>query len=202
MAIKHTKNVILRIVKTIFNKKNNKMSETIVLGGGCFWCVESVYQNVGGVEAVESGYAGGNTDKPTYEKICTGRTGHAEVVKVTFDPGKVSLTEILEIFFIASHDPTTLNRQGNDVGTQYRSIILWNSQQQLETAKTVIDKLNADNVFSGKIVTELKELTDYYKAEEYHQNYFKRNPMQPYCLFSIPPKLSKLKKYFPEKALA
>ena len=178
------------------------MSETIVLGGGCFWCVESVYQNVEGVESVESGYAGGNTTNPTYEQVCRGKTGHAEVVKVTFDTQKISLTEILEIFFIASHDPTTLNRQGNDVGTQYRSIILWKSQQQLETAKTVIDRLNSEDVFNGKIVTELQELTDYYVAEKYHQNYFKNNPGQPYCVFSIPPKLAKLKKYFPEKAMA
>ncbi|MDJ0842865.1 peptide-methionine (S)-S-oxide reductase MsrA [Crocosphaera sp.] len=178
------------------------MSETIVLGGGCFWCVESVYQNVGGVESVESGYAGGDTKNPTYEQVCSGKTGHAEVVKITFNPQQIPLTQILEIFFIASHDPTTLNRQGNDVGTQYRSIILWQSQEQLETAQQVIDKLNQENTFNGKIVTELKELTDYYPAEEYHQNYFKKHPMQPYCLFSIPPKLSKLKKYFPEKVLA
>ncbi len=178
------------------------MSETIVLGGGCFWCVESVYQNVEGVESVESGYAGGDTKNPTYDQVCSGRTGHAEVVKVTFDPQKISLTEILQIFFTVSHDPTTLNRQGNDVGTQYRSIILWNSQEQLETTKQVIDKLNKEDVFNGKIVTELKELTDYYPAEEYHQNYFKKHPNQPYCLFSIPPKLDKLKKYFPEKMLA
>lgn len=178
------------------------MSETIVLGGGCFWCVESVYQNVEGVESVESGYAGGNTKNPTYDQVCSGRTGHAEVVKVTFDPQKISLTEILQIFFTVSHDPTTLNRQGNDVGTQYRSIILWNSKEQLETAKQVIDKLNQEDVFNGKIVTELKELTDYYRAEEKHQNFFERNPNQPYCLFSIPPKLDKLKKYFPEKMLA
>ena len=178
------------------------MSETLVLGGGCFWCVESVYQNVTGVENVETGYAGGNTKNPTYETICSGTTGHAEVVKITFNPETISLTEILEIFFIVSHDPTTLNRQGNDVGTQYRSIILWSSPEQLETAKTVVDKLNNEKVFNGKIVTELKELTDYYPAEEYHQNYFKKNPMQPYCLFSIPPKLAKLKKYFPEKLLA
>ncbi|MDJ0660750.1 MAG: peptide-methionine (S)-S-oxide reductase MsrA [Crocosphaera sp.] len=178
------------------------MSETIVLGGGCFWCVESVYQNVEGVESVESGYAGGETTNPTYEQVCSGKTGHAEVVKITYNPEQIPLTEILEIFFIASHDPTTLNRQGNDVGTQYRSIILWESQNQLETAKQVIDKLNGEDVFNGKIVTELKELTDYYRAEDYHQNYFKKHPTQPYCLFSIPPKLSKLKKYFPEKALA
>ena len=178
------------------------MSETIVLGGGCFWCVESVYQNVGGVESVESGYAGGEAKNPTYEQVCSGKTGHAEVVKITYNPEQIPLTEILEIFFIASHDPTTLNRQGNDVGTQYRSIILWESQEQLEIAKQVIDKLNREDVFNGKIVTELKELTDYYPAEEYHQNYFKKHPTQPYCLFSIPPKLSKLKKYFPEKVLA
>ncbi|MEA5532769.1 peptide-methionine (S)-S-oxide reductase MsrA [Crocosphaera sp. XPORK-15E] len=178
------------------------MSETIVLGGGCFWCVESVFQAVEGVEAVESGYAGGQIKNPTYEAVCGGKTGHAEVVKVTFDPQKISLTEILEIFFVASHDPTTLNRQGNDVGTQYRSIILWESQQQLDTAKIVIERLNDDETFNGKIVTELEQLSDYYPAEEYHQNYFRKHPNQPYCAFSIPPKLAKLKKYFPDKALA
>ena len=179
-----------------------KMSETIVLGGGCFWCVESVYQAVKGVESVESGYAGGQTKNPTYEEVCSGNTGHAEVVKVTFDPEQISLEEILQIFFVASHDPTTLNRQGNDVGTQYRSIILWESQQQLETAKSVIEQLNNENVFEGKIVTELKQLTDYYPAEDYHQNYFNKHPNQPYCAFSIPPKLAKLQKYFPEQVLA
>lgn len=178
------------------------MLETIVLGGGCFWCVESVFQNVQGVTEVESGYAGGQTKNPTYQSVCSGRTGHAEVVKVTFDTEKISLEEILEIFFVVSHDPTTLNRQGNDVGTQYRSIILWSSPSQKETAQAVIKKLEANQTFSEPIVTEITPLTDYYTAEAYHQNYFNNNPMQPYCLFSIPPKLSKLKKYFPEKMLA
>lgn len=178
------------------------MLETIVLGGGCFWCVESVFQNVQGVSTVESGYAGGNTKNPNYNQVCSGKTGHAEVVKITFDTEKIALEEILEIFFIVSHDPTTLNRQGNDVGTQYRSIILWENPQQLQTAKAVIERLNTAKTFPNPIVTELQPLGDYYRAEEYHQNYFNRNPYQPYCLFSIPPKLSKLKKYFPEKMLA
>lgn len=178
------------------------MLETIVLGGGCFWCVESVFQNVQGVTAIESGYAGGNTKNPNYNQVCSGKTGHAEVVKITFDTETISLEEILEIFFIVSHDPTTLNRQGNDVGTQYRSIILWENPQQLETAQVVIERLDTAKTFPNPIVTELQQLGDYYRAEEYHQNYFNRNPYQPYCLFSIPPKLSKLKKYFPEKMLA
>lgn len=178
------------------------MSETIILGGGCFWCVESVYQAVKGVENVESGYAGGHTKNPTYEEVCSGKTGHAEVVKVTFNPETISLEDILKIFFVASHDPTTLNRQGNDVGTQYRSIILANSPEQLETAKTVINQLNQENIFDGEIVTELQKLTDYYPAEEYHQNYFQKHPNQPYCAFTIPPKLDKLKKYFPDQMSA
>jgi len=176
------------------------MLDTIVLGGGCFWCVESVFLNVKGVTAVESGYAGGNTKNPNYQQVCAGKTGHAEVVKVTFDTNLISLEEILQIFFIASHDPTTLNRQGNDVGTQYRSIILWNSPEQKQTAELMIQTLNDNQTFDSPIVTELKQLGDYYRAEEYHQNYFNRNPYQPYCLFSIPPKLSKLKKYFSEKS--
>lgn len=178
------------------------MTETIVLGGGCFWCVESVFQNLQGVTAVESGYAGGDTKNPNYQSVCSGKTGHAEVVKVTFDPQTISREEILEIFFVVSHDPTTLNRQGNDVGTQYRSIILWSTPEQKETAEKVMQKLEANKTFNAPIVTELKELTDYYPAEDYHQNYFNNNPYQPYCLFSIPPKLNKLKKYFPEKMLA
>ncbi|ELR97281.1 peptide-methionine (S)-S-oxide reductase MsrA [Gloeocapsa sp. PCC 73106] len=178
------------------------MLETIVLGGGCFWCVESVFQSVQGVTKVESGYAGGNTKNPTYQAVCAGKTGHAEVVTITFDTEKISLQEILEIFFVVSHDPTTLNKQGNDVGTQYRSIILWNSPEQKEAAQAVIQNLEANQTFSGAIVTEITQLTDYYPAEDYHQNYFNNNPYQPYCLFTIPPKLSKLKKYFPEKMLA
>lgn len=178
------------------------MLETIVLGGGCFWCVESVFQKVQGVTTVESGYSGGNTKNPNYQQVCGGKTGHAEVIKVTFDTDTISLEEILEIFFVASHDPTTLNKQGNDVGTQYRSVIFWNDPNQLETAKAVIERLDANKTFPSAIVTQLGQLGDYYPAEEYHQNYFSRNPNQPYCLFSIPPKLSKLQKYFPEKMLA
>lgn len=178
------------------------MLETIVLGGGCFWCVEAVFQKVEGVTEVESGYAGGKTKNPTYQAVCSGATGHAEVVKVTFETEKISLNEILEIFFVVSHDPTTLNRQGNDVGTQYRSIILWSSPEQKETAEQVMQQLVEKKAFEGPIVTELAQLTDYYPAEDYHQKYFDRNPYQPYCLFSIPPKLNKLKKYFPEKMLA
>lgn len=174
------------------------MLDTIVLGGGCFWCVESVFQSVGGVKEVESGYAGGHTKNPDYKSVCSEKTGHAEVVKVSFDTEKISLGEILEIFFV-THDPTTPNRQGNDVGTQYRSIILYHSIEQKDIAQEVISRLNNNGTFDRTIVTEVVELTEFYRAEEYHQNYFKKNPNQPYCVFSIPPKLKKLKKYFPDK---
>ena len=177
------------------------MLDTIVLGGGCFWCVESVFLSVAGVKEVESGYAGGNTKNPDYRSICSGKTGHAEVVKITFDSEKISLREILEIFFV-THDPTTLNRQGNDVGTQYRSIIMCHSQEQKDIAQEVISTLDNNGTFNRPIVTEVVDLKEYYRAEEYHQNYFNKNPNQPYCVFSIPPKLQKLKKYFPDKVSA
>lgn len=176
------------------------MLDTIVLGGGCFWCVESVFKSVRGVKDVESGYTGGHTENPDYKSVCSEKTGHAEVVKVTFDTNKISLSEILKIFFV-THDPTTLNRQGNDVGNQYRSIILYNSQEQKDIAEKVISELDHDGIYNNPIVTEVVELEEnrYYRAEEYHQNYFQKNPYQPYCLFSIPPKLEKLKKHFPEQ---
>lgn len=177
------------------------MLETIVLGGGCFWCVESVFRQIEGVEEAISGYAGGKTKNPNYESVCSGKTGHAEVVKVSFAPDKISLEEILKIFFVVSHDPTTLNRQGNDVGTQYRSIILWTSEQQKNTAKTIIEKLEQNKTFNSPIVTQLEELTEFYAAEEYHQNYFAKHPNQPYCLFTIPPKLAKLNQKFPDKLI-
>ncbi|MDJ0554177.1 MAG: peptide-methionine (S)-S-oxide reductase MsrA [Microcoleaceae cyanobacterium MO_207.B10] len=177
------------------------MLDTIVLGGGCFWCVESVFLSVVGVKEVESGYAGGHTKNPDYRSVCSEKTGHAEVVKVTFDTDKISLREILEIFFV-THDPTTLNRQGNDVGTQYRSTIMCHSQAQKDIAQEVISTLDNNGTFNRQIVTEVTDLKEYYRAEEYHQNYFNKNPNQPYCVFSIPPKLKKLKKYFPDKVSA
>jgi len=171
-------------------------TETATLGGGCFWCLEAVYQELQGVLHVESGYAGGQVENPRYEQVCEGTTGHAEVVRLTFDPDVVSYREILEVFFTI-HDPTTLNRQGNDVGTQYRSVIFYHSPQQRETAEHVIAEMA--NVWDAPIVTELKPLPAYYPAESYHQNYFRQNPMQGYCAYIVAPKVAKFRKTYAEK---
>ncbi|SNC61338.1 peptide-methionine (S)-S-oxide reductase MsrA [Polynucleobacter victoriensis] len=165
------------------------------LGGGCFWCLEAVYQQVRGVVHVESGYTGGQTLNPDYDSVCTGKTGHAEVVQIEFDAGVISYRTILDIFF-AIHDPTTLNRQGNDVGSQYRSVIYAHDSQQRTIAQEVIQQLTKDNIFDQPIVTELADLPTYYKAEEYHQNYFNDHPDQGYCAFVVSPKVSKFRKQF------
>lgn len=164
-------------------------TESIVLGGGCFWCIEALYETLDGVCSVESGYAGGHVDNPSYEAVCSGQTGHAEVVRVTFQPEKISLEELLE-FFWAAHDPTTLNRQGADVGTQYRSIILTSSDAQ-KAAATASMKA-AQKAFDDPIVTEIEPLGTFHKAESYHQDYFQNNPNAPYCRYVIAPKLRKL----------
>ncbi|WP_076593509.1 peptide-methionine (S)-S-oxide reductase MsrA [Herminiimonas arsenitoxidans] len=170
--------------------------EIATLGGGCFWCTEAVFQQLKGIKAVESGYTGGHIENPEYEQICEGTTGHAEVVRLTFDPEVVSFREILEVFFTI-HDPTTLNRQGNDVGTQYRSVIYFHTPEQKDTAKHVIAEMA--NVWDAPIVTELSPAETYYKAESYHQNYFRQNPMQGYCAFIVAPKVSKVRKTFSDK---
>ncbi len=174
------------------------VTEVATLGGGCFWCVEAVFDELRGVSSVESGYAGGRTANPTYEQVCTGLTGHAEVVRVTFDPREVSFKEILEVFFTA-HDPTQLNRQGADVGTQYRSVVFYHDERQRETAEEVIHELEAANVWDGKIVTELSPLADYYEAEPYHQEYFARNPGQGYCRVVVAPKVAKFRQRFRDR---
>lgn len=174
-------------------------TETATLGGGCFWCLEAVYQELKGVQQVESGYSGGDVTHPTYEQVCDGNTGHAEVVRVEFDPDIVSYREILEIFFTI-HDPTTPNRQGNDVGTQYRSVIFYHSPEQQETAKQVIACMA--NVWDAPIVTELSPAQAYFKAEDYHQNYFRQHPLQGYCAFVVAPKVAKFRKVFADKAKA
>jgi peptide-methionine (S)-S-oxide reductase len=171
-------------------------TEIATLGGGCFWCLEAVYQELKGVQHVESGYAGGQVANPSYEQVCSGTTGHAEVVQITFDPAVVSYRDILEIFFTI-HDPTTLNRQGNDTGTQYRSVIFYHSPEQQETARQVIAAMA--NVWDAPIVTELSPIPTYYKAEDYHQNYFRQNPLQGYCAFVVAPKVAKFRKVFAEK---
>ena len=169
--------------------------EVATLGGGCFWCLEAVFEQVQGVTRVESGYSGGKVANPTYEQVCTGRTGHAEVVQVTFDPAIISFREILEIFF-TTHDPTTLNRQGADVGTQYRSAIFFHTPEQQQTAQAVIGELNAANVWDAPIVTEVVPSQTFYKAEEYHQEYFRQNPGQGYCRAVVAPKVAKFRKQF------
>lgn len=171
-------------------------TETATLGGGCFWCTEAVYQDLNGVLRVESGYSGGHAANPSYEQVCEGNTGHAEVIKVTFDPEVVSYREILEIFFTI-HDPTTPNRQGNDVGTQYRSVIFYHSPQQKEIAKQVIAEMA--NVWDAPIVTELSPEAPYYKAEDYHQNYFRQHPLQGYCAFVVAPKVAKFRKTYADR---
>lgn len=176
------------------NSMENK--ETIIIGGGCFWCMEAVFQRLKGVEKVESGYAGGIVKNPTYKEVCTGQTEHAEVIKITYDSSQISMKKLLEIFF-AFHDPTTLNQQGADIGTQYRSVIFYANDTEKNIAKAVIDDLNK-TVFDGKIVTELLPEAPFYKAEAYHQNYFNENGEQPYCQIAINPKVAKLKKNYIE----
>jgi peptide-methionine (S)-S-oxide reductase len=172
--------------------------EVATLGGGCFWCLEAVYDELAGVESVESGYMGGGTQAPTYEAVCGGDTGHAEVVRVTFDPAVISYREILEVFFVI-HDPTTLNRQGNDVGTQYRSAIFFHSPAQQKTAAETIAALQKD-VYDAPIVTEVTPAVDFWMAERYHQEYFANNPGQPYCMWVVAPKVQKFRKRFLAKA--
>ena len=169
--------------------------QTITLGGGCFWCVEAVMQPLRGVRRVVSGYAGGAVRNPSYREVCSGRTGHAEVVRVTFDPDEIPLRDLLTIFF-ATHDPTTLNRQGADVGTQYRSAIFYETPEQRRTAEAVIADLEAEGVYDDPIVTELAPLEAFYEAEEHHQDYFARNPGQPYCQIVIAPKVAKLRRAY------
>lgn len=162
------------------------------LGGGCFWCLEAVYDHVEGVESVTSGYAGGHVENPTYRQVCSGGTGHAEVVQIEYDPDVIAYRDLLEIFFTI-HDPTTKNRQGADVGPQYRSIILYHDATQKETAKALIDKLEAEGIFEDAIVTEVEPLEAFYPAEERHQDYYAKNPGQPYCQAVIAPKVNKLR---------
>ena len=169
--------------------------EKATLGGGCFWCLEAVYQELEGVEEIVSGYAGGHVPNPTYEQVCEKKTGHAEVVQVSFDPSRVSYREILEIFF-ATHDPTTLNRQGNDVGPQYRSIILTHDDNQRRVATDLLAELAAERAFEDPIVTEIVPLTEFYPAELYHRNYYRQHRLQPYCTFVISPKVAKIRKKF------
>ncbi len=170
-------------------------SQTITLGGGCFWCTEAVFVRVRGVTDVESGYCNGHVERPSYEQVCTGRTGHNEVVRLTFDAAQVSLRQLLEIFFVI-HDPTTMNRQGNDAGTQYRSGIYVGSPEQAQEAQALMDELTKEGVFGSPIVTEVLPLANYWPAEDYHQDFFENNPNQGYCVAVAGPKVAKLRKNF------
>jgi peptide-methionine (S)-S-oxide reductase len=190
------------------HQENNTMSaqpkeispncELATLGGGCFWCLEAAFEQLQGVERVESGYAGGQVKNPTYEQVCGGGTGHAEVVQIAFDPKVISYRDILEIFF-AIHDPTTLNRQGNDVGTQYRSAIFYHSPEQKQTADKLIAKLTEQKAWDRPIVTQVQPLDVFYRGEDYHQGYFRANPHKSYCQFVVAPKVAKLRQKFVEK---
>ena len=171
--------------------------QQIVLGGGCFWCTEAVYKEVRGVTDVESGYSNGDTAAPTYEEVCTGRTGHNEVVKLTYDPQQVSTNQLLQIFFVV-HDPTQMNRQGNDVGTQYRSGIYYTNDEQKQAADDLIREMSQDKLFGRPIVTEVQPLKNYHPAEPYHQDFFEKNPTQGYCLAVAAPKVAKFRKTFVE----
>ena len=183
--------------------ENNGSSRTEVatLGGGCFWCLEAVYQELRGVEKVESGYSGGDVPNPTYRQVCSETTGHAEVVQVTFDPDEVSYRDILEVYFTI-HDPTTLNRQGADVGTQYRSVIFYHTEEQKRVAEEVISDLETEGIWNSPIVTEVVPLDEFYVAEDYHQDYFRNNGFQPYCQVIIAPKVAKFRKQHLERLKA
>lgn len=184
------------------SKEGKQMNEAglekATFGSGCFWCTEAIFENLNGVTSVVSGYAGGHVDNPTYEEVCTGTTGHAEVTQITYDPNIISFDELLEVFW-KTHDPTTLNRQGNDVGTQYRSVIFYHNEEQKELAEKYKAELDKSGAWDDPIVTEISPFTNFYVAEEYHQDYYMNNPNQGYCAFVIAPKLEKFKKVFKDK---
>lgn len=191
----------LALIFTLLIYSNSSMSKDLqkaTLGGGCFWCTEAIYLELKGVVDVKPGYSGGHVKNPTYKQVCDGTTGHAEVVQITFDPEVVSFSEILEVFFM-THDPTTLNRQGNDVGPQYRSAIFYHNEKQKEVAERVIDLFENEEVYSKPIVTEVTEFDKFYVAEDYHINYYARNKTQGYCQFVVAPKLEKFKKIFKDQ---
>jgi peptide-methionine (S)-S-oxide reductase len=179
----------------------NAATEVATLAGGCFWCLEAVYDQLRGVVSVESGYMGGTVTNPSYRAVCTGTTGHAEVVQIKYDPAQLSFEDLLNVFFVI-HDPTTLNRQGNDVGTQYRSAVYYHTPEQKATAEKVIKALNEERRWNNPIVTEVTPASTFYIAEDYHQEYFANNPTQPYCQVVVAPKVAKFRKYYMEKLKA
>ncbi len=178
--------------------KSQENKETAIFAGGCFWCTESIFKNLKGVEEAVPGYTGGKTKNPTYEEVSTGATGHAEAVKIIYDPKKISYDELLQVFF-STHDPTTLNRQGNDIGTQYRSAIFYTNPEQKKEAEAYIKFLNNSDIFDRYIVTEVVPATEFYEAEDYHKNYLENHPENPYCQYIILPKLEKFRKQFKDK---
>ena len=180
------------------NGEDEYRFEVATLGGGCFWCLEAVYDEVRGVESVTSGYAGGTVPNPSYQQVCTGTTGHAEVVQIEFDPTVISYRDLLEIYF-SIHDPTTLNRQGADVGTQYRSVVFYHNDEQKQVVTDVIKELAASGTYDGPIVTQVVPFEAFYKAEDYHQEYFQNNQNQPYCRVVISPKVAKFQKHFADR---
>jgi peptide-methionine (S)-S-oxide reductase len=192
------KNNINKDMTTNVNGPVNAATETATFGTGCFWCTEAIFQQLEGVTKVTSGYSGGHVDKPSYKEVCTGTTGHAEVIQVQYDPKKISFDELLEVFW-QTHDPTTLNRQGNDVGTQYRSVIFYHNNEQKEKATKYKAGLDTSGAFNNPIVTEISPITNFYAAENYHQDYYNQNGSQPYCNFVIRPKLEKFQKVFKSK---
>ncbi len=191
----------INFIESALNKKNNLQDsqplkiDTLIIGGGCFWCMEAIFQQTNGVLTVKSGYAGGDVSNPTYEEVCSGRTGHAEVIQIIFDESHLSMYDLLQIFF-SLHDPTTLNQQGADVGDQYRSVIFYRNKQQKNLAIKVIKQLDAEHIFDAKIVTEVSAFSTFYPAEDYHQNYYNRNKYKGYCRMVILPKLEKFEKLF------
>lgn len=201
MACSRSHSELTVFSKNISNKsmENNSQSiDTITLGAGCFWCVEAVFQRLDGVLSVQSDYSNGNTGKPTYKEVCTGTTGYAEVCQITYDPSKLRFEDILEVFF-KTHDPTTLNKQGADVGTQYRSGIYYHTENQRQIAENILKQITAERIYPNPIVTEIKAIENYYPAEDYHQNYYNENSNQSYCSFVITPKLEKFEKIFKSK---
>ena len=190
--------IITLSISYMANSQTKSENEIATFGSGCFWCSEAIFEQLKGVESVVSGYSGGKTENPTYKEVCTGETGHAEVIQITFNPTLISYIELLEIFW-QTHDPTTLNRQGADVGTQYRSVIFYHNTTQKELAVVYKKKLDEAKIYTKPIVTEISEFTTFYKAEDYHQDYYNNNKFQPYCSFTITPKLDKFKKLFKEK---
>lgn len=198
MLLLFSQNVKGQIQMNSSPDKRHLVTEKATFAGGCFWCLEAIFQDVEGVQKVVSGYSGGTIPNPDYELVCTGTTGHAEAVQITYNPAQISYNELLEIFF-QTHDPTTLNRQGNDEGTQYRSVVFYNTGEEKKLAEQMISKLNASGSFKDPIVTEVVPLKNFYRAEGYHQDYYKLNPNQPYCRLVIHPKLKKFKHQFQSK---